>query len=410
MPTTLWNRSFTVWLIAAAQSQFGSAVAALALSFLVLHQTGSAGQMALTLACTLLPNLLMPLAGALVDRWHLKGPLVAADLIRGGLQLGVGAAALLWGEVPLPVINVVAVLSGLVGLFASPASSAAVPLLVPAPALARANALIGSVSRGAWLLGTLTGGWIVTHWSAPLAIIVDGLSFLVMAALMTLVTLPDRAAPGTLGRPAGLFGEVRAGLGVMARSRVLMLAPVIALLLNAGLAPVTAALPKLFASNGGNAAGYGTFLVLESAGVMVVGALVALLAGRLASRHLIAAGLGVTAAAYGVMWGWPQPAVLLPAAVVLGFGFGLINTPFQTLMQELVPQAFLGRVFSVLGMVSTVGMPVSLVLVAPLLDRVPLPWWFAVAGAAQGLGLLAWLWATQTEHRPASGTEREALV
>ncbi|MFT2720370.1 MFS transporter [Deinococcus sp. A31D244] len=410
MPTTLWNRSFTVWLIAAAQSQFGSAVAALALSFLVLHQTGSAGQMALTLACTLLPNLLMPLAGALVDRWNLKGPIVASDLIRGGLQFGVGAAALLWGEVPLTVINAVAVLTGLAGLFASPASSAAVPLLVPTPSLARANALIGSVSRGAWLLGTLTGGWIVTHWSAPLAIIVDGLSFLVMAALMSLVTLPDRAAPVTPGRPAGLFGEVRAGLGVMARSRVLMLAPVIALLLNAGLAPVTAALPKLFASNGGNAAGYGTFLVLESVGVMVSGALVALLAGRLASRDLIAAGLGVTAAAYGVMWGWPQPAALLPAAVVLGFGFGLINAPFQTLMHELVPQAFLGRVFSVLGMVSTVGMPVSLLLVAPLLDRAPLPLWFAVAGAAQGLGFLAWLWAAQTEHRPVSGTGKGALL
>lgn len=245
MPTSRWNRSFSVWLIAAAQSQFGSAVAALALSFLVLHQTGSAGQKALTLACTLLPNLLMPLAGALVDRWNLKVPLVAGDLIRGGLQLGVGAAALHWGEVPLPVINVVAVLTGLVGLFASPASSAAVPLLlVPATALARANALIGSVSRGAWLLGILIGGRIVTYWSAPLAIIVDGLSFLVMAALMTLVTLPDRAPAGTPGRPAGLFGEVRAGLRVMARPRVLMLAPVIALLLNAGLAPVTAALPN----------------------------------------------------------------------------------------------------------------------------------------------------------------------
>lgn len=397
MPTTLWNRSFTVWLIATAQSQFGSAVAALALSFLVLHQTGSAGQMALTLACTLLPNLLMPLAGALVDRWNLKGPLVAADLIRGGLQLGVGAAALLCGEVPLAVINVVAVLTGLAGLFASPASSAAVPLLVPAPALARANALIGSVSRGAWLLGTLTGGWIVTHWSAPLAIIVDGLSFLVMAALMTLVTLPPRASAGTAGRPAGLLGEVRAGLGVMARSRVLMLAPVIALLLNAGLAPVTAALPKLFADGGADAAGYGTFLVAESMGVMGAGIALAFLTGRLAARRVIAAGLGLTAATYGVMWAWPQPEVLVPAAAALGFGFGLINTPFQTLLQELVPQAFLGRIFSVLGMISTVGMPLSLLLTAPLLDHLPLELWFAVAAAAQGLGLLAWHWAVQTE-------------
>ncbi|WP_189069692.1 MFS transporter [Deinococcus radiotolerans] len=402
MPSSLWNRSFTVWLIGTAQSQFGSAVAGLALSFLVLHQTGSAGQMAVTLACSLLPNLLMPLAGALVDRWNLRGPVIASDLIRGALQLGVGAAALRWGEVPLALINGVAVLTGLVGLFAAPASSAAVPLLVPAGALARANAVLSSVSRGAWLLGSLTGGWIVTRWSPPLAILLDGVSFLLMAALMGLVTLPDRAAPGAAERPAGLLSEVSAGLRVMGRSRTLTLAPVIALLLNAGLAPVTAALPKLFAGGGGTAAGYGTFLVLESVGVMAAGALVALLATRLDSRRLITVGLAVTAGAYGLMWALPQPAALLPAAGALGFGFGLINTPFQTLMQELVPQAFLGRVFSVLGMVSTVGMPLSLLLVAPLLDRAPLPVWFGVAGVAQGLGCALWLWAACAE-RPARG-------
>lgn len=222
MPVLLWNRSFTVWLIATAQSQFGSALAGLALSFLVLRQTGSAGQMALTLACTLLPNLLMPLAGALVDRWNLKPPIVVSDLVRGALQLAVGGAALLWGDVPLALINSAAVLTGLAGLFASPASSAAVPLLVPAASVARANALIGSVGRGAWLLGTLAGGWLVTRWSPPLAIVADGLSFLIMAALMGLVNLPVRAAPA--GRRPDLLGDVRGGLQVMARSRLLMLA------------------------------------------------------------------------------------------------------------------------------------------------------------------------------------------
>ena len=57
-----------IWLIATVQSQFGTALAGIALSFLVLHQTGSASQMALTLAFSLLPKPLMPLAGALVDR------------------------------------------------------------------------------------------------------------------------------------------------------------------------------------------------------------------------------------------------------------------------------------------------------------------------------------------------------
>ena len=125
MTSPLWNRSFIIWLVGAAQSQFGTALAGLALSFLVLHQTGSAQQMALTLACTLIPNLLMPFAGVLVDRFPLKWPLIGADLLRGALQLTVGGLALAWGDVPLWVVNVAALLTGLAGTFASPASGAA---------------------------------------------------------------------------------------------------------------------------------------------------------------------------------------------------------------------------------------------------------------------------------------------
>lgn len=185
-PAHLWNRSFVLWLVASGQSQFGSALAGIALSFLVLHQTGSAGQMALTLACTLAPNLLMPLAGAWVDRVNLRLPLIGADVARGALQLLVGGLALAWGEVPLWVVNGAAVLTGLAGIFAGPAGSAAVPSLVPSAELARANGVLGGVGQGAWLLGTLAGGWIVATFSPPAAIVFDGLTFFVMALLSTL--------------------------------------------------------------------------------------------------------------------------------------------------------------------------------------------------------------------------------
>ena len=397
MPPTLWNRSFVIWLVGAAQSQFGTALAGLALSFLVLHQTGSARQMALTLACTLLPNLLMPFAGVLVDRFPLKWPLIGADLLRGALQLTVGGLALAWGEVPLWVVNGAAVLTGLAGTFAGPASGAAVPTLVPAGALARANGLLSSASRGAWLLGTLAGGWIVAQWSPAVAIVCDGLSFLLMAALMGWVRLPRQVeAPGT---PLNLWADLRAGIQVMARSRLLLLAPVIALLLNASLAPVTAVLPKLFGSLGAQSTGYATFLALEGLGMLLAGVLLTAAGSRAAPQRVIAAGLGLTACAYAVMWSRPEAGVLWPSAAVLGFGFGLVNIPFQTLLQQLVPQPFLGRVFSVLGMVSSLGMPLSLLLVSPLLDRVPLALWFGVAALAQGLGGLVWLWALHTERR-----------
>lgn len=390
MSPTLWNRSFVLWLLGTAQSQFGSALAGIALSFLVLHQTGSAGQMALTLACTLLPSLLMPLAGALVDRWSLKRPLIGADVARGLLQLTIGGLALVWGEVPLWLVNTAAVLTGLAGLFAGPAASAAVPALVAPTQLARANGLLGSVGRGAWLLGTLAGGWIVSTWSPPIAILADGLSFLVMAVLLGWVSLPGQPAAPSV-RPS-LWADLRAGLQVMGRSRLLVLAPVIALLLNASLAPVTAILPKLFDTLGASATGYGAFLALESLGLLAAGLLLVRLGERAAPGHLISAGLLLTAGTYAALWQCPRTEALLPGAALLGFGFGLINVPFQTLIQQQVPQAYLGRVFSVLGMVSSVGMPLSLLLVAPLLDRLPLAVWLGFAALAQGLGWLAWCW------------------
>ncbi len=183
----------------------------------------------------------------------------------------------------------------------------------------------------------------------------------------------------------------------MACSRVLILAPITALLLNASLAPVTTILLKLFDTLGGQATGYGTFVAFESLGLMGAGLLVVAWGERRSPQGVIATGLGLTACAYGVMWAWPQPEVLTGTTLILGLDFGSINTPFQTLLHRQVPEAYLGRVFSVLGMVSSVGMPLSLLPVSPVLDRLPLTLWFAMAALAQGVGGVVWLLGVRTE-------------
>ncbi|WP_188972558.1 MFS transporter [Deinococcus aerolatus] len=83
--------------------------------------------------------------------------------------------------------------------------------------------------------------------------------------------------------------------------------------------------------------------------------------------------------------------------MLLGLGFGLINTPFQMLLHRRVLEAYLGRIFNVLGMVSGVGMPLSLLLVSPVLDRLPPPLWFGVVALAQGLSGVVWIWEVRIE-------------
>ncbi|CAM3795483.1 MFS transporter [Deinococcus frigens] len=394
---TLWNRSFLLWLFATAQSRMGSALSGIALSFLVLGQTGSARATALTLACALAPNLLMPLMGAWVDRVPLKLPLIGAALAQGLLQVTVGGLALAWGEVPLWAVNGAALLSGLANAFAQPAGSAAVPALVPANQLARANGLLGSVSQGAWLLGTLAGGWLVAALSPAVAIGLDGVSFLLMAGLLTQVVLPQTR--GSAGAGPGLLADLRAGLQLMRRSITLSFTPLIGLLLNATLAPLLVVVPKLMLTLGAGAQGYGAFLALEAAGMVAAGVLFTVLGNRLPVRRATAAGLLLTAVTYGAMWAWPVLPVVLTGSAVLGLGFGILNTPLNTLLQQLVPGEYLGRVFSVLGMVSSIGMPLSLLLMSPWLDRVPVPMWFAAAACLQGLGAVAWILVVHSERQ-----------
>lgn len=105
-----------LWWLGSAQSAFGTALASIATSFLVLHQTGSAGAMGLNLALGLLPALLQPFMGAVVDRLPLKPPLILGNLLRGLLQVSVGLLALR-GEVPLTHIYLASFLTGLIGAF-----------------------------------------------------------------------------------------------------------------------------------------------------------------------------------------------------------------------------------------------------------------------------------------------------
>ena len=392
----LWNRSFAVWLLASAQSQLGTALAGIALSFLVLHQTHRAGAMAVTLACAVGPNLLGPLAGAWVDRLPLKLPLIAADVLRGLLQLMVGLLALQMGDLPLWMINLTALLGGFAGIFANPAGSAAFPQLVPADQLARANGLVGSVTQGAWLIGTLLGGVLVANLGAPVAILIDGVSFLVMAALLPLVRLRARQAPTGL-RPSVLT-DLLSGLRLMRRSRTLTLIPVISMVLNAVLVTVTVVTPKLMERLGAGAAGYGVFLAAEGLGALLGGGVIAWLGPRVPARRATAFGMLATGLLYLIMARFTVYPVLLTCSLLLGFAFTLLNTPLVTLMQSMVPAAYLGRVFSVLGTGSTLGVPVMLLLVSPLLDRYPAGLFFALAGAVQLAGGLLWVLVVRAER------------
>lgn len=391
-PTRLWNRNFTVWLLSSAQSQLGNTLSSLALSFYVLSLTGSASGVALTLAFALLPGVLSPLAGALIDRVHLKIPLVVSDALRGALQLGLALAALN-GVASTELVYAVAFLGGLIGVFVMPAASSAVPLLVPGEHLQRANGLMGSANQGMGLVGLLLGGVLVGAVGPVPALLAAAASYLLMAlAVALLVQFPARVREAGAAAQ-GIWGDILGGLRLMRASRLLTTIPLIALLLNASFAPLQALLPVVMERAGHGAQGYGTLMAAVTGGMLLAGLLFAALGERLPSRPSVALGLALAALSLLGMGTAPAFWGYLIAAVGLGFGIGLINTPLLTLIGRAVPPSHLGRVFSVLGMAATLGMPLTLLLIAPLADRHPAGLFFGATAGVMLLLVPLWLWA-----------------
>jgi DHA3 family macrolide efflux protein-like MFS transporter len=56
--------------------------------------------------------------------------------------------------------------------------------------------------------------------------------------------------------------------------------------------------------------------------------------------------------------------------VIFGLAMPIFNTPATVLLQEKVEENYLGRIFGVLGMISSSMMPIGMLLFGPLSDKV----------------------------------------
>ena len=59
---------------------------------------------------------------------------------------------------------------------------------------------------------------------------------------------------------------------------------------------------------------------------------------------------------------------------VFGIAMPIFNTPTTVLLQEKISEEYLGRVFGVLGMISTSMMPIGMLIFGPLADIIRIEW------------------------------------
>lgn len=375
------------WL-AETVSGFGTYITTIALQVLVVVTLGgTALDVGLLNASRWLPYLLLGLVvGALVDRRRRKPLLVGTDLGRGIL---LGLIPLLWflGALSLPVLLAVVALIGLFTLLNDSATQSILPRLVPREALLASNARLDQSASVAQTSGPLVAGGLVSLLGAPLAVLVDALTYFFSAIVQASIRVVE---PVPVRDKLHLRRDIAEGLRWVYRHRTL--GPVAITghvwflfnsVLNTALVPFVLLSLKLSAFELG--------IALAAAGAM--GLLGALLSTRVGMRW----GVGPTVlTGYGIMvvgWAvialvpggsWLTVALLAVGQGLYGFSLGLQNANEMAFRQSITPDELQGRTNTTIRSINRAAIVVGAPLGGLLADSIGYrpTFWIGIGGFA----------------------------
>ena len=371
-------------------SAFGDRITELALPLIaVTLLAATPAEVGLLTAAVWAPNLLSLLVGSWVDgQAHRKRLLVAADLLRAAVLLSL-PAAYWFGVVTLTQLFVVAVLAGVGQVLFSSAYPSFFVSLVDRDRYVSANSKLSTSRSASTIAGPALGGFLIQILTAPVAMLIDALSFLASALLIARI----KVAPAV---PATEFAP-RAGLSYVLRHRYLRPALGCVTTINF-FGFVGQALIVLFASR---TLGLPAGLIGLAFGLGAVGGLIgAVAAPKLSSRYgvgrviLAGAVLFPAPTAAIAMAGGSRPvtfAVLLGAEAVSGFGVMLFDVNLNSVMAAVTTDAMRSRVAGVFGTINYGARPLGAVIGGGLGTWIGVRPTLLVAAAGGVLAAL-WLW------------------
>ncbi|WP_153812156.1 MFS transporter [Streptomyces sp. SUK 48] len=213
-------RSLRAYWVGESTSLAGSFVHAVALPVVAvveLHATPRQVSLLAAAATAAAVVLALP-AGVVGDRCAKRPLMVATDLTAAAV---VTTVPLCWatGSLSMPVLYVVALLLGVLTVFHQAASIAIVPDLVRPQGLPSAHSRIGAACAVADTAGTYGGTLVVALAGAARTLWLDALSYFVSACCALRIT-PGPAADPQGGRPAGVIGDIREGVGYVMRDAI----------------------------------------------------------------------------------------------------------------------------------------------------------------------------------------------
>ncbi|MEI2465648.1 MFS transporter [Niallia taxi] len=370
-----WLRNIVLFLSSQTISLFGSSLVQYAIMWHITLTTESGMMMTLYIICGFIPTfILSPIAGVWADRYNRKILIVLSDGLIAFATL-ILAILFIMGFDSIWLLFVMAAIRAFGAGIQTPAVGAILPQVVPKEKLTKVNGVNGSIQAIIMFVSPMVSAALLATTAIEIIFFIDVITAAIAIVTMlsfVKISVHEKAAEK---QTTSYFADFKEGLSYVNSTSFLKSFFVFFAIFFVLMAPAAFLTPLQVTRSFGSDVWRLTAVELAfSIGMIAGGGIIAAWGGfrnKISTMTLASVIMGVCTLTLGIA---PSFWLYLIFMGVFGIAMPIFNTPTTVLLQEKISEEYLGRVFGVLGMISTSMMPIGMLIFGPLADIIRIEW------------------------------------
>ena len=379
----LKNKNFVLVIIGNFVSLIGSNIQQFVLSLYVLALTGSATIFASMLAISILPRILLsPIAGVFGDWFDKKKSIVILDIVNALILFSFAIFLFYNGDLTIGLIYLLVILLEITEIFFHSSMSVVIPSVVEKEQYLEANSMRMMLISFGTLMAPIIGAIIYGAFGLLIAIIINAVSFLVSAISEMFIQVPKTKSEGNDKSISGFKKDLLEGVKIIKESKSIKTIISIAMIINFSIAPLFSVgliflVKEVLVQSDFR---LGLLQTALSASMIVAPLLltkklkqmklgdVLIKATLVIGSLIILLSITVNQVIFSVSEGLLSYIIVLVTCFLIGVFATAVNIAVGTLIQKIVPLEYMGRTSTVLGLGTTIMIPIGQVIFGYLYD------------------------------------------
>lgn len=375
-----WLKNIILFLSSQTASLFGSSLVQYAIMWHITLTTESGLMMTLYIICGFIPTfILSPVAGVWADRYNRKLLIILADGLIAVATLTL-AILFLMGFDSIWLLFAMAAVRAFGTGIQTPAVGAILPQIVPMDKLTKVNGANGSIQAIIMFISPMVSAALLGLISLEMIFFIDvvtaGVGITTLSFLK--VSVHEKAAEK---QATSYFSDFKQGLKYVNNHAFLKKFFLFFAVFFVLMAPASFLTPlQVTRSFGDDVWRLSAIEIAFSIGMMLGGTMIASWGGfqnKIKTLGFASVIMGICTFALGIV---PNFWIYLVFMALFGVAMPVFNTPATVLLQEKIEGDYLGRVFGVMGMISTSMMPLGMLIFGPIADYIKIEWMLVGTG------------------------------